>query len=205
LRLDCNEDPPAAAARAGKITSANVLLGDNRGGGKGPRQIFLQGGREGFTGTVRDVADTDAGVRRGEAGLRDGQGVEQDADFPRTTGREKSEDPMSINPWPAGAAEMGTAWTQVGCDGVAKMPAVPRSLQPSSESDSQNLPRRASIGIEEPTSNKSRSNVKHRQSGNLEFAGFTSFADARRRALRTAGATATPDGMRPSAHWSPQP
>jgi hypothetical protein len=205
LRLHSDEEPPIAAARAGKITSASVLLGDNRGGGKGPRQIFLQGGREGFTGTVRDVAVTDAGVRCGEAGLRDGQGVEDDADFPRSSGREKGEDPMSINPWPAGAAEIGTAGTQVGCDGVAKMPAVPRSPQPSSESDSQNLPRIASIGIEDPTSNKSRSNVKHRQSENLEFAGFTSFADARRSALRTAGATATPDGMRPPAHWSRQP
>jgi hypothetical protein len=176
LRLFPDEEPPIAAARAGKITSASVLLGDNRGGGKGPRQIFLQGGREGFTGPVRDVAVTYAGVRRGEAGLRDGQGVEDD-----------------------------TAGTQVGCDGVAKMPADPRSPQLSSESDSQNLPRRASIGIEDPTSNKSRSNVKHRQSENPEIAGFTSFADARRSALRTAGATTTPDGMRPPAHWSRQP
>jgi hypothetical protein len=54
------------------ITSASVLLGDTRGGGKGPRQIFLHGGRAGFTGSVRAFAVADARDRRGEAGLRDG-------------------------------------------------------------------------------------------------------------------------------------
>jgi hypothetical protein len=105
----------------------------------------------------------------------------------------------------AGVVEIGTAGEQGLRDGVTKMSALPRSSQSTSESDSQNLPLTASIGIDEPTSIKSRANVKSLQSEKLEFADFTSFADRRQSALRTVGATTTPDGMRLPAHWSRQP
>jgi hypothetical protein len=49
-----------AADSAGINTSASVLLGDTRGGGKGPRQMFLQGGRASLTGAVRVVVVADA-------------------------------------------------------------------------------------------------------------------------------------------------
>jgi hypothetical protein len=125
--------------------------------------------------------------------------------FHRSSGREFNKDATANDPPAPGAVEIGTAGEQGLRDGVAKMSALPRSLQSSSESDSQNLPLTASIGIDEPTSIKSRANVKSLQSEKLEFAGFTSFADRRRSAHRTAGATTTPDGMRPPAHRSRQP
>jgi hypothetical protein len=120
--------------------------------------------------------------------------------FPRSSGRKLNKNSLAFDPSLAGAVEIGTAGEQGLQDGVAKMSALPRSSQSSSKSDSQNLPLTALIGIDEPTSIKSRANVKSRQSEKLEFAGFTSFADARRSALHTAGATSTPDGMRPPAH-----
>jgi hypothetical protein len=120
--------------------------------------------------------------------------------FPRSSGRKLNKNSLAFDPSLAGAVEIGTAGEQGLQDGVAKMSALPRSSQSSSKSDSQNLPLTALIGIDEPTSIKSRANVKSRQSEKLEFAGFTSFADARRSALRTADATSTPDGMRPPAH-----
>jgi hypothetical protein len=120
--------------------------------------------------------------------------------FPRSSGRKLNKNSLAFDPSLAGAVEIGTAGEQGLQDGVAKMSALPRSSQSSSKSDSQNLPLTALIGIDEPTSIKSRANVKSRQSEKLEFAGFTSFADAHRSALRTADATSTPDGMRPPAH-----
>jgi hypothetical protein len=116
--------------------------------------------------------------------------------FRRSSGCQFNKEVTTNDPPPAGAVEIGTAGELGLRDGVAKMSALPRSSQSSSESDSQNLPLTALIGIEEPTSIKSRVNAKSLQSAKTEAAGFTSLADRRRRAQRTAGATTTPDGMR---------